>query len=213
MEMTPSTASGLTVCTTPSMAATAPIAGGGTTAWIRSRTWRVSSRPRRLIATGQGTQRCVPCPLRQTGCTMRKAASSLHARESASGFTLVELLVVIAIVTILIALLLPAVAKAREQANRAKCAANLRSIGQALVMYTQQYRFCPAGWDPDAVAEAAVWPGRLRPFLGGNKDVFYCPSEDERCRWTQDGPQPVVRAVSGSRFILHGYEAGEPLVH
>src|SRR5438034_1315822 len=56
------------------------------------------------------------------------------------GFSLVELLVVIGIIAVLVALLLPVAAKAREQSRRTKCLANLRTIGQQMFMYANVNR-------------------------------------------------------------------------
>jgi prepilin-type N-terminal cleavage/methylation domain-containing protein/prepilin-type processing-associated H-X9-DG protein len=62
-----------------------------------------------------------------------------------AGFTLIELLVVLGIIAVLVAMLLPALRRAREDALRVQCASNLRQIGMGLELYDQQYKRLPGG--------------------------------------------------------------------
>jgi prepilin-type N-terminal cleavage/methylation domain-containing protein len=94
-------------------------------------------------------------------------------------FTLVELLVVIAIIGILIGLLLPAIQKVREAANRVRCANNLKQLGLAMHNYHGVYDTFPPGyWTPNPSQTASIggagqnsWAVYILPYIELN-DLF-----------------------------------------
>jgi prepilin-type N-terminal cleavage/methylation domain-containing protein len=117
-------------------------------------------------------------------------------RPVPSAFTLVELLVVIGIIAVLIAILMPALSKARQQSYSVKCAAQLRGVGQQILMYANAYKgfLYPANKNADhigsTVPEDQRWPtyvfddlmrnGSLNPANHYSPEFMRCPVDD----WT-----------------------------
>ena len=112
-----------------------------------------------------------------------------HGRGAGAGFTLIELLVVIAIIGLLLGLLLPALGAARNSARNVKCQANLRSLHQTVVIYSNDWQDrVPLGYRGGRLQwNTMVYSGTSNRFVlfgrlerGGYlpaPEALYCPAE------------------------------------
>jgi prepilin-type N-terminal cleavage/methylation domain-containing protein/prepilin-type processing-associated H-X9-DG protein len=95
-----------------------------------------------------------------------------------SGFTLIELLVVIAIIALLMAILMPALSRARDQGRRVTCGNNLKQIGLCLNMYGSDYDAkLPLNNSGYWLWDVAYSTTDYMLRTGGDRHIFYCPCD------------------------------------
>jgi len=112
------------------------------------------------------------------------------------GFTLIELLVVIAIIAVLVGLLLPAVQKVREAANRMSCSNNIKQFALACHNYHDVGQVLPPGWDPYGIGCVAYLLPYMEQSAQFNNIVF------------ENQETSIVDVTNGNTVIYGPYPTG-----
>ncbi|HOJ31862.1 MAG TPA: prepilin-type N-terminal cleavage/methylation domain-containing protein [bacterium] len=109
---------------------------------------------------------------------MKKALTKKHQVSKICGFTLIELLVVIAIISILAAMLLPVLSKARENTRRSVCASNMKQLYTIFTIYAQDFDGYYPHWTSQNILRAL---GILQTEgYVKSPEIFICPSAKRR---------------------------------
>jgi len=122
----------------------------------------------------------------------------MHTRRAARGFTLIELLVVIAIIAVLIALLLPAVQKVREAANRIACQNNLKQMGLGLHNYHGTHGRFPPAYVAAGLNSGPGWGSFILPYI--EQEALERQVPKGAPFW--GGPQAISTAADGGQTPL-----------
>jgi prepilin-type N-terminal cleavage/methylation domain-containing protein len=152
--------------------------------------------------------------------------SALDATQArTSGFTLIELLVVIAVMAMLAAMLLPALASARERSQRAACISNLRQMGLAIHCYAPDFGgripygpkappfTSPADFYPSTGAPTSLLSLRdgspvalgltLDPYLTSQPKIMFCPAADQKLDADAELAKVGHTQAQGSYYYRH----------
>jgi len=99
--------------------------------------------------------------------------------NSKKAFTLIELLVVISIIALLLAILMPALQRVKQQGQSVVCKSNLKQMAMAMVMYCQENddRLLTLEWSSPPPPIGKYWFYQLRPYLGLDNNSQYDPDE------------------------------------